>query len=151
MPGGPQRLIIAGRRGWRYEPIYATRDELALHEAVTIADDLDDDDLMALYTLADVVAQVSLTEGFGLPVLEAMHCGVPVVASTGGALPEITGDAALPVAPEDEDGIAAALHQATTDEELRQHLIRKGYERVAHFTWRATAEATLRLYRQITS
>ena len=146
MRGGPQQLVLAGRRGWRSESIFATIEELGLSDVVTIAADLDDGDLVALYTLADVVAQVSYTEGFGLPALEAMRCGTPVVVSDGGALPEVVGDAALVVHPTDPGEIAHALHQAITDQALRRALLQRGHARAAQFTWAATAERTLQVY-----
>lgn len=149
MPGGPQRLIIAGRLGWRYEPIFATIEELGLRDVVTVTGAIDDADLMSLYTLADVVAQVSITEGFGLPVLEAMRCGVPVVASSAGALPEVAGDAAIMVDSWETAAIADALHRAVTDESLRQSLSRQGREQAARFSWRDTAVQTLQVYRRV--
>ncbi len=149
VPGGPRTLVIAGGRGWRFEPILQTIADLHLEAHVILADAVDDADLAALYSLADVVAQVSFTEGFGLPVLEAMRGGVPVVASTGGALPEVAGSAALLVSPDDPDAIARALHRAVADRDLRQDLIRRGRARAAQLTWEATARATANLYARV--
>lgn len=149
MPGGPRQLVIAGRHGWRDAPIAATIAELALGDAVRIVDSPNDADLAALYTLANVVAQVSYTEGFGLPVLEAMRCGAPVVVSDGGALPEVAGDAALCVPAGDPPAIAQALHAVITDSALRHRLVAAGRVRAARFTWEATAARTLGVYAQV--
>jgi glycosyltransferase involved in cell wall biosynthesis len=89
----------------------------------------------------------SLFEGFGLPVLEAMACGVPVVAADRSALPELVGDAGLLVNPEDVDAIAGALGRVLDDAGLAEDLGRRGLERSRRYTWRATAEATLAVYR----
>lgn len=146
LPSGPQRLVLAGGRGWHTAEIFATIAECGLGEAVTVLEDLNDADLVTLYALADVVAQVSHTEGFGLPALEAMRCGTPVVASTGGALPEVVGDAALLVSPDDPAAIAQALHRAITDQRLRRALVRRGRDRAAQFTWQAAAARTVQVY-----
>jgi glycosyltransferase involved in cell wall biosynthesis len=94
-----------------------------------------------------VLALPSITEGFGLPVLEAMQSGCPVVASTGGALPETAGGAALLVDPLDTQGWVAALSQVLDDPALRQDLRARGLARARQFTWAKTAAATLGLYR----
>jgi glycosyltransferase involved in cell wall biosynthesis len=88
----------------------------------------------------------SLYEGFGLPALEAMACGVPVLASTGGALPEVVGDAALGVDPRDTNGMARALARLVDDEALRADLVRRGPERASRFRWDATVRATRAVY-----
>ena len=101
-----------------------------------------DEELPALYTGARAVVMPSLYEGLGLPCLEAMACGVPVVAARGGALPETVADAGLLVAADDGPGFADALHAAATDENLRQRLISAGRLRAAEFTWERTAALT---------
>lgn len=104
-----------------------------------------EEDLPALYAGAAALAMPSLHEGFGLPVLEAMAAGAPVVSSNRGALPETCGDAALVVDPDDEDAFGAALVRAATDQEERARLVAAGRERAAAFTWRRTAERVDRL------
>ncbi len=146
MPGGPRQLVIAGRRGWRAESIFAAVEASGLRENIIFADGLSDADLVALYSMARVVAQVSHTEGFGLPVLEAMACGTPVIASDGGALPEVAGDAALLVPAADAHAIAQALHLVATDPILYERLRSRGLERASHFTWHAAAQKTLAVY-----
>ena len=105
-----------------------------------------DADLPRLYSAASVFAYPSLYEGFGIPPLEAMACGTPVVASTRGALPEVLGDAALLVDPTDEDTLAQALRAAATD---NGDLRRRGLERAARYSWQRAAAETLEVYRSV--
>ena len=111
-------------------------------------DALPDADLPALYRAARACALLSLYEGFGLPVLEAMACGTPVVASNLTSLPEATGDAALLVAPDDPLRAAEALHLAACDDEQRAGLIRRGHAHAQIFTWQRTARLTQDVYRE---
>ncbi len=106
--------------------------------------------LATAYADADVVAYISLYEGFGLPVLEAMSAGAPVITSNTSSLPEVAGDAALLVDPEDVEEIADAVARVLTDPALAEDLRRRGRERAALFTWAATARATLDVYRHVT-
>jgi glycosyltransferase involved in cell wall biosynthesis len=148
-PGGPAMLVIAGRPGWEVERITAAVEQHGVADRVRFLDYVPEADLPALYSLADVFAMVSLYEGFGLPVVEAMACGTPVVTSTAGSLPEAAGDAALLVEPEDVDGIAAALTRLTSDAGLRQQLRERGLARAARFTWDAAAQRHLAVYRTL--
>jgi glycosyltransferase involved in cell wall biosynthesis len=106
-------------------------------------------ELPAVYRDADLLLMPSLYEGFGLPVLEAMACGTPIVASDRGSLPEVVGDAGLTVDPTDVDGLADAAVRVLADPLLRADLRRRGIERARSFTWERTAAATLDLYRQV--
>jgi len=139
-------LVIGGRRGWMYEEIYATIGALGLHDVVKLIGFVDDEDLPALYRGADLFAFPSLYEGFGLPVLEAMACGTPVVAAATSSLPEVTGDAALLVSPTDEGGLAHAMWRLIDDRALAAELVRRGHTRVARFTWDAAARSLLEAY-----
>jgi len=112
-------LVIVGDRGWLYEPIFDCVRRLGLEGEVLFPGFVADEDLPALYTLADLFAFPSLYEGFGLPVLEAMACGTPVVCSNASSLPEVAGEAALLVDPLDVEGWAEAMRRALEDEELR--------------------------------
>jgi glycosyltransferase involved in cell wall biosynthesis len=106
-------------------------------------------DLPGAYAAADLLLMPSLYEGFGLPALEAMACGTPVVASTEGALPEVLGDAGLLVLPTDVEAIAAAVARVLTDERLRADLRQRGLARAREFTWERTARETLAVYREV--
>ncbi|MGQ0600771.1 MAG: glycosyltransferase family 4 protein, partial [Anaerolineales bacterium] len=119
---------------------------LKLTERVIFPGFVEDVDLPALYSTARVLAYPSLYEGFGLPLLEAMACGTPVVISTASCLPEVAGDAALLVSPIDVPALTNALYRAATDETLRAELIRKGHLRAAQFTWEKSARQLLDLY-----
>ncbi len=108
-------------------------------------------ELDALYRTADAFVYPSLYEGFGLPVLEAMSRGVPCVVSTSSSLPEVAGEAALPVDPLSEAGLADALERVTTDQELADRLRAAGRTRAARFTWEETARRTLDVYKKVLS
>jgi glycosyltransferase involved in cell wall biosynthesis len=107
-----------------------------------------DSDLPLLYGAAEVFVFPSLHEGFGLPLLEAMACGTPVVASTRGSLPEVAGEAALLVEPDPPEALAEGIYRLITDAALRGEYRQRGLQRAQAFSWRHTAEATLAVYRQ---
>lgn len=148
-PDGPRTLVIAGRKGWLYEGVFAAAERYDVGEHITFLDYIPDDELTTLYHAVDVLAMPSLYEGFGIPPLEAMACGTPVVCSDGGSLPEIVGEAALVVPAADVDGLSEALVRAVSDGALRETLRSRGFERVRGFTWEATAHATMRVYHQV--
>ncbi|MGH2524387.1 MAG: glycosyltransferase family 4 protein [Anaerolineales bacterium] len=143
------RLVIAGGKGWLYDSIFAEVKRLGLEGRVVFPGFVADDDLPALYSAARVLAYPSLYEGFGLPILEAMACGTPVVTSTAACLPEVAGDAALLVPPTDWAALAAALEQALTGEAVRTTLISKGLARARQFTWANAARQLLETYRAL--
>ena len=145
-PEVPHALVLAGAEGWGNDEL---RLELERPGAGTIVrtGHVTEEDLDALYRGADAFAYLSLYEGFGLPVVEALARGVPTVASNTSSLPEVTGDAAVLVDPEDVGEIADALARVLTDRDVADDLRRRGPERAAGFTWRATARATLDAYR----
>ena len=107
-----------------------------------------DDDLPAVYSGATAFVLPSIYEGFGLPTLEAMACQTPVIASTGGSLPEIVGDAALLVDPFDVAALAAAMGRIWREPALRQEMVERGRARARQFSWRRAAEETLDVYRR---
>ncbi|HUY79278.1 MAG TPA: glycosyltransferase family 1 protein [Ktedonobacterales bacterium] len=146
---GPRMLAIAGRKGWLYDGVFEAARRSGVQERVNFLDFVADDDLPTLYTAADALAMPSIYEGFGIPVVEAMACGTPVVCSTGGALPEVAGDAALMVAPEDVEGLANALVRIVAYPALREELRQRGFQRARLFDWDATARATAGVYRAV--
>jgi glycosyltransferase involved in cell wall biosynthesis len=143
-------LVLVGRRGWSVDDIFETVETLQLGRQVRVIDDgVGQESLVELYNGAGVLVLPSFYEGFGLPVLEAMACGTPVVAAHRGSLPEIVGDAGLLINPEDADGLASAIERVLADEGLRSDLIERGYAHASKFTWAETARQTLRVYRRV--
>lgn len=142
----PHRLVIAGGKGWLYDDVMQAAREAG--DAVRLVGYVDDADLPALYSAADLFALPSLYEGFGIPVLEAMGCGTPVLTSTTSSLPEVAGDAALLVEPTDLEAIAEGLWRLVSDVPCRSTLVQRGLERVTRFTWPAAARALLAAYHE---
>jgi glycosyltransferase involved in cell wall biosynthesis len=142
-------LVIAGKRQWQLEEIDATFERLNLHGQVHFTGYVDEADLPALYSAAELFVFPSLYEGFGLPPLEAMACGTPVIASKTSSLLEILNDAALTVDPYDVYDLAEAIKRVLTDQTLRSNLRVRGLERASHFTWQRTARETLQVYSQV--
>jgi glycosyltransferase involved in cell wall biosynthesis len=128
-------LVIVGRKGWLFDRIFAETLAAGLQDAVIFTGHVADEDLSGLYSLARAFVYPSLYEGFGLPCIEAMACGCPVVTSNRGALLEVTGQAAVHADPEDVASIASAIERVSEDEALRQTLIARGIERAKRFTW----------------
>ncbi len=148
-PDGPRMLVIAGRKGWLYDGVFEAVRQFGVQDSVRFLDYVPDEELPVLYTAADALAMPSFYEGFGIPVIEAMACGTSVICSTGGALPEVAGDAALTVAPEDRDGLANALVRVVSDSALREELCRKGYARAQRYSWDDAARAHVEVYRRM--
>jgi glycosyltransferase involved in cell wall biosynthesis len=142
-------LIIVGRPWREYRGPERTIEELGLGDAVRILGDVAHDELVAFYTAADVFALVSFYEGFGLPLLEAMACGTPVVASGTSATGEITGEAGVAVDPVDDASIADAIDRVVLDRSLHSALVERGRQRESEFTWERAAEETLGVYRDV--
>jgi glycosyltransferase involved in cell wall biosynthesis len=143
------KLVITGKRGWYTEPLFAQLDRLQLAPRVQLTDYVPAEDLPALYNCADVLAFPSRYEGFGLTVLEAMACGTPVVCSNSSSLPEVAGDAALRVSPDDAPSLAQALQRVLTDATLRQQMKARGLQQAARFSWSRTAQETLAVYERV--
>lgn len=147
--GADVALVLAGRRTYEPEVIDQTLDRLGIREHVIELGYVADRDMPALYGAAELFLFATLWEGFGIPVLESMACGTPVVTSRVSCLPEITGDAALLVDPTDVGEIAEAICRVHGDESLRRTLIQRGIERASQFTWERCAEQTLDVYRRM--
>ena len=140
-------LVLAGGRGWLYEQVFQRVEDLELVGRVRFLDRVPDADLPGLYNGAGALAIPSFYEGFGLPALEAMACGTPVVAANRASLPEVVGEAGLLVDPEDASAIAEALERALADKPLRARARELGFAQAAGFSWTRTAEETLAVYR----
>jgi glycosyltransferase involved in cell wall biosynthesis len=142
------KLVIVGGTGWMYEGIFRRVEELRLQDAVYFPGYAADEDLPALYTLADLFVFPSLYEGFGLPPLEAMACGTPVVTSNVSSLPEVVGDAALTVDPRDVGALANAMRRVLNEPSLRGAMVQRGLVQAQGFTWSRAAEELLRVYHE---
>ena len=145
----PHHLVIAGGKGWMYEQICAAVAEEDAGDFVHFPGFVPDEDLPALYNLADLFAFPSHYEGFGLPLLEALACGAPALASDVSSLPEIAGDAAYLVPVDDHEALGAGLTRLLTDADARAELAGRGPKQAAHFTWGAAARRLLSVYRAL--
>lgn len=145
------RLLKAGAAGHpRFrEATLRAIDASGLNDRVILLDDISDEELALAYSAADVYICCSMLEGFGLPILEAMASGTPVVCSDVTSLPEIAGDAAILVAPEDDQGFAAAVASILDDEGLRSRTVTLGLERARHFSWDKTANEVVSVYERV--
>jgi glycosyltransferase involved in cell wall biosynthesis len=146
---GDIQLVLAGKNEWGYNGLKAKLESLHLLRGLVFTGFVPADDLPVLYSGASAFALPSIHEGFGLPALEAMACGVPVLCSRTGSLPEVTGPAALLVDPLNTEEIARGLQTILTDETLRQTYIKQGLERSEKFSWANTARQVLDLYRDL--
>ncbi|MBI4787811.1 MAG: glycosyltransferase family 4 protein [Chloroflexi bacterium] len=147
--GLPHSLVMAGSRGWMDTEVFSTIEELGLLSRVCFAGYVPQPDLPALYSAAELFVYPSLYEGFGLPVLEAMACGAPLVTSNVSSMPEVAGDAGLLVEPSDVDALSNAMQRVLTDRALRDTLGSKGQARAQTFSWERTARETLAVYRHV--
>ncbi len=143
------RLVIVGEQGWAGGDPARLADELGLATRIQFAGRVSDAELDSLYRGARVFVFPSLCEGFGLPVLDAMQRGAPVICSNAGALPEVAGDAALFHDPLDADALAGLLRRAWQDDALRARHAQLGLARAGEFSWRQTAQATWRVYQSV--
>jgi glycosyltransferase involved in cell wall biosynthesis len=142
----PHHLVVAGQPGWYTEPIFQQVEALGLDHQVHFTGYVAEEDLPALYSLAQLFVYPSRYEGFGLPALEALACGLPVVCTDSSSLPEVVGDAALLVPPDEAQSLAVAMERVLNDDELRARMRIRGQEQAAHFTWDETARRTLQVY-----
>jgi glycosyltransferase involved in cell wall biosynthesis len=141
-------LVMAGGKGWLYADIFAAAEASPIRERIHFVGYVADEDLPALYSLATLFAFPSHYEGFGIPVLEAMACGTPVVCADNSSLPEIAGDAALLVEASDTDALADAMQRLLVDISLREKLIQRGHEQAKKFTWEKAARRLLGVYEE---
>ena len=148
-PGFKHQLVIAGGKGWLFDEVFDTASALGLGERVTFTGHVPDRDLPALYAAADIFAFPAFFEGFGLPPLEAMACGTPVVSSDAASLPEVVGKAGLLVSPHDEGAWVDALRRLAGDADLHRRLTAEGIAQAHRFTWQQTAQRTVEVYRSV--
>jgi len=146
--GQPVPLVIAGAWDDRFPEARRRAEALSLGAQIRWLGPAPEADLPALYSGALLFVFPSLHEGFGLPVLEAMACGAPVVCSNSSSLPEVAGDAALTVDPLDTEKLASAIGQALEEERLRQELRAKGLRQAGSYSWPRTARLTIETYRR---
>lgn len=144
-------LVLVGRTGWLYQPILERLARPDVQGWARLFQDVETDELPAIYSAATVLALPSLYEGFGLTALEAMACGCPVVGSNRAALPEVVGEAGLLVEAEDVEALAEALLRVLTNGGLQADLARLGLERAGQFSWQRAAAETQALYQRVAS
>ncbi|HEY1292572.1 MAG TPA: glycosyltransferase family 1 protein [Chloroflexota bacterium] len=143
------KLVLAGGKGWLYDDIFEHHADSPVRGDILLPGFVSDDLLPAIYSAAEALAFPSLYEGFGLPILEAMACGTPVVASRASCLPEVAEGAALLIDPTNIEGLTGALELVLLDADLRARLIAQGLERAGQYTWTRAAEQLLGVYRMV--
>jgi glycosyltransferase involved in cell wall biosynthesis len=141
------RLVLVGRKAWLHDETFAAARASGYDEDLIFTGYVPDDDLVALFNAAEIFVYPSIFEGFGLPPLEAMACGTPVVTTNTSAIPETVGGAAIMVDPLDVEAMATAIARVVDDANLRQRLSAEGLQRAAAFSWEATARTILGVYR----
>lgn len=141
------KLVLAGGKGWKYEKIMNLVNQNSKN--IIITGYIDEKDKIAFYKMAKIFVFPSLYEGFGIPVLEAMACGVPVITSNVSSLPEVGGDAALLVNPLDEKEIMLGYQKILTDDILREKMIQKGFEQAKKFQWKESAKQLEKIYEEL--
>lgn len=143
------KLVLAGRLGWSYGNIFNLLNELRLQKDVILLGHIAREDLPALYNLADLFVYPSYYEGFGLPPLEAMACGTPVIASRCSCFPEILGDAAILIDPNDASELSEKMYLMITDYALSARYAEQGLRRAAQFSWEQAARETIQVYKEV--
>lgn len=145
----PHKLVVVGRRGWLSDGTMQRADRSPYRNDIVFPGFIPEGELATLYSAAESFAFPSHYEGFGLPVLEAMACGTPVVASRASSLPEVVGDAGMQVDPDDTERLASALELLALNPEMRTDFSARGLERAATFTWEAAADIMVDVYRRV--
>ena len=142
-------LVIAGMKGWKTDGIFEKRNHSPRRDRIRLLEYVDEKDLAALYSGADMFVIPSLYEGFGFPPLEAMQCGTPVVSASTGSLPEVLGESARFISSFDRDEWVNAINQLLNDSGERKQLIQRGTAQAAQYTWERTAQMTWDVYRSL--
>ena len=144
----PHKLVIVGGRAWQYEEIESLPDSLGIANDVVFPGYIPIKDLSYLLKKSEFFVFPALYEGFGIPVIEAMACGVPVVASNVGSLPEVLGEAGLQFDPYSVDDIANKMHQVLSSTTLKEGLVRRGLKRARNFSWEKAARETIEVFKK---
>lgn len=139
----PHSLVLTGSKSWKDTSVFETMRRLNLSNRINQLCYVEHEDMPALYNLADVCVYPSLYEGFGLPILEAMQCGCPLVASNATSIPEVAGNAAILVDPYNVDAFAGAIYKVLTDDMVRKKLIKAGFEQAKKFSWERCGQIIL--------
>lgn len=143
------KLVIVGGKGWLYDKIFSRIKELKMEKDIIFTGYVQDEYLPFLYNLALAFIYPSIYEGFGLPPLEAMSCGTPVISANTSSIPEVVGDAGLLIDPYNINEIAGALLQVIQSNSLRSEMSRKGLEQAGKFSWEKCASETLKIYSEL--
>ena len=141
-------LVHIGAKGWYYDDVLAEVERLGITDSVRFLGYVSLEDLNALYSAASVAVYPSLYEGFGLPVLEAMQCGCPVITSNAASLPEVVGDQGIMVDPYDVDTLADTIYAVLTNDDQAAAMRQNGFERAKQFSWKACAQQTIQAYQK---
>jgi len=147
--GIKHKLMIFSMREYGYEKAKEMVINLGLQKEVVFKGYVPDEDLVKLYNTADLYLRLPLVETFGIPPLEAMACGCPVVTTNVGSLPEVVGDAGILKNQNDIEGIVKAVHEVLTNEGLREEMIKRGIKRAKMFSWEKTAKETIKVYEEV--
>jgi glycosyltransferase involved in cell wall biosynthesis len=145
----PHRLIVAGQPRYKYERELSLLSELGIEERVDFLQFVPNDELPMIYNLADCFVYPSLYESFGLAQLEAMRCGCPVIGANAGAIPEVTGGAAMLFDPHSPQELSEAILKVTCEPKVRRDLVERGLARAHEFTWERTARETLAVFKEL--
>jgi glycosyltransferase involved in cell wall biosynthesis len=144
-------LAIAGERGWLYKKIFKEVSSSGMEQSIRILGVIRDEELPLLYNCADLFVYPSLYEGFGLPPLEAMACGVPIITSNTSSLPEVVGNAGIMVDPNDIESLSEEMYKVLNDKELKHRMSRDGLKRSKMFTWEKTMNDVIEIYNEVLS
>jgi glycosyltransferase involved in cell wall biosynthesis len=145
----PHKLVLGGAKGWLYDRIFARVNQLGLHDDILFTSYIPYNELPLWYNCADIFIYPSLYEGFGLPPLEALACGTPVITSSTSSLPEVVGTAAITIDPLDVNALASAISTVLENPDIQRQLSTQGLQQAARFSWGKMAARTLEVYRQV--
>lgn len=143
------KLVLAGGKGWMYDEIFQAADEISLKDQVIFTGYVDEQDKAPLMSGATVFCFPSFYEGFGMPPLEAMACGTPVLTSNNSSLTEVTGEAAIQVDPYDLDQMAQKMAELCDNNDLRQQLRERGIKQAEHYSWTNAVEKLWEVYQKV--